>query len=410
MLAAVAAFAIRSGATGAHGRLVARQSDFRAFLQAVGAFRDDLLPRFQASPDFHHVGGRLAPRDHAHGDGFIRFQHVDKVAVVTVAQGRHGHQHGARDVAQFQAHVDELAGEQRHLVIRVAGLGAHGARLHVDLVVQRRQAALVQGMRARAVQRQRGQGRAAIQALLDGLHFILRHGELDVDGRELRHHHHAARVAGADQIADIDHLQARAAADRRHHLGVAEVQPGRAFGRAVRHDGAFQLLDQGGLRVDVLARDGILAQQGLIAFQGQARVFQLRFVALALARGLHQRHLELGRVDLRHHLARLDHAAFLEFQFLQNARHLRAHRHGGRGRHCAQRVEHHGQVGFHGRGHAHGGRRAATAPARATWPARTAWATHAGAALGAGARMGQVPGTAPQRSHHGQRDDRTDDF
>ena len=325
-----------------------------------------------------------------------------------MTQGRHGHQHGARDVAQFQTHVDELAGEQSHLVVRVAGLGAHGARLHVDLVVQRRQAALVQGMRARAVQRQRRQRRAAVQAFLDGLHLILRHGEFHVDGRELRHHHHAARVAGAHQVADVDHLQARAAADRRHHPGVAQVQPGRAFGGAVRHHRAFQLFDQCRLRVDVLARDGILAQQGLIALQGQARVFQLRFIALALARGLHQRHLELRRVDLRHHLARLDHAAFLEFELLQNARHLRAHRHGGRGRHRAQRIEHHGQVGLDGRGHAHGGRGAATAPAGATRPARTTRAT--GARLGAGAGVGQVPGTAPQRSHHGQRDDRADDF
>ena len=262
-------------------------------------------------------------------------------------------------------------------------------------------------MRARAVQRQRRQGRAGIQALLDGLHFILRHGKLHVDGRQLRHHHHAARVAGAHQIADIDHLQACAAADRRHHFCITQVQSGRAFCGAVRHDGAFQLFHQGGLRIDILARDGILAQQGLIALQRQARVFQLRFIALALARGLHQRHLELRRVDLRHHLARLDHAAFLEFQLLQNTRHLRAHRHGGGGRHRAQRIEHHGQVRFDGRGHAHGGRWTATAPARAAWPARAA---HAGAALDAGARVGQVPGTAPQRSHHGQRDDRADDF
>ena len=65
---------------------------------------------------------------------------------------------------------------------------------------------------------------------------------------------------------------------------------------------AFQLLDQRGLRVDFLPRDGILLPQRLVALQRDARGGQLCLVARALALRLHQRLLVGPRVDARQHL------------------------------------------------------------------------------------------------------------
>src|SRR5471032_1436487 len=169
-------------------------------------------------------------------------------------------------------------------------------------------------------------------ALLHFRHIVLRDGEFDVDRRQLGDGGQAVGVTGADQVTDIDGAQADAAADRRDDFGVAEVQARGAFGRDVGLDGAVQLLDQRGLRVDVLQRDRVLLEQGLIARQRQLGDVELRLVALALAGGLQQRHLELAWIDLHQHLAGLDHLALGEQDFLQYARYLRAHRRGGRRR------------------------------------------------------------------------------
>jgi hypothetical protein len=48
-------------------------------------------------------------------------------------------------------------------------------------------------------------------AALQFRHLVLRHGEFDVDRRELGDHRDAVGVAAADQVADIDRAQADAA-------------------------------------------------------------------------------------------------------------------------------------------------------------------------------------------------------
>jgi hypothetical protein len=103
--------------------------------------------------------------------------------------------------------------------------------------------------------------------LLQLADLVLRDGEDDVDGRDLGDQGDAVGVAVAHHIADVHGAQADAAAHGRDHAGVAEVEARRAFVGLVDDDRAFELLDQRGLGVDLLAGDGVLLQQGLEALQ-----------------------------------------------------------------------------------------------------------------------------------------------
>jgi hypothetical protein len=139
-------------------------------------------------------------------------------------------------------------------------------------------------------------------------------------------------------------------------------------------DRAFELLDQRSLGVDLLAGDRVLFEQGLEALQRDAGAVELRFVALALAAGLHQGHLKLARVYGGQQLAGLDHLAFLEQHLLKHARHLRPHPDGGLRRDGAQGFQDDGDAGFLGGGHADGGggRAAPEGAAGAAGPAGSA--------------------------------------
>ena len=75
------------------------------------------------------------------------------------------------------------------------------------------------------------------------------------------------------------------------------------FGGAVADHGAFELLDQRRLGVDVLARDRVLRQQRAVARQRHARGLELGLVAHPGALGLHQRLLVGPRVDAGQQLA-----------------------------------------------------------------------------------------------------------
>ena len=166
----------------------------------------------------------------------------------------------------------------------------------------------------------------------------------------------------------------------RHDAGIAQVQPCRALVGLGYHHGRLELLDQRGLRIDFLARDGVLLQQGTKALQRDARYFQLRLVAHALARGLLQRHLELAGIDDGQHFALAHHLAFLVEDLLQHAPDLGPHPHGGLRHDGAQRVDDDGDIDALGWGDADGRGRAPAAacsapPGRAPAPVRPPSAT-----------------------------------
>ena len=104
-----------------------------------------------------------------------------------------------------------------------------------------------------------GSGSPLASCGLDVGHAVLRHRELHVDRVHLRDHRDAGGRVGRHVVARVDRAQADAAGHRRGDAGVVEVELGGRLGGAVGDHGAFELLDQRGLRVDVLARDRVLA-------------------------------------------------------------------------------------------------------------------------------------------------------
>jgi hypothetical protein len=249
------------------------------------------------------------------------------------------------------------------------------------------------------------------QALLHLGHAVLRHGELDVDGRDLRDDRHAVGGAGRDVVARVDGPQADAPAHRRGDAAPGEVELGGVLVGAVDGHGAFELLDQRGLGVDVLPGDGVLPQQRLVALQRDARGGQLRLVALPRTRGLRQRVLERRGVDGGEHVALLHHLPLLEQHAREHARDLRLHDHVGQRGDGAQRLELHRNVGLLGRGDADRAGSGAAAPAaRATRTTRPCAAPRPRPRTGRGRlrALDQVPGTATQRHEQQQGQQATD--
>ena len=134
--------------------------------------------------------------------------------------------------------------------------------------------------------------------------------------------------------------------------------------RRVGLRGRLVLLDGGRLGVDVLAGDGVLGQQRLVALEQQLGVGQGGLVAGELGLGLLQRHLVGPLVDHRQKLAGLDHLAFGEGDLGEVACDPGGHRGGGQGRHRAQRLVLDRHVAIDRLDHAHRGLRATAAAAR----------------------------------------------
>ena len=133
-----------------------------------------------------------------------------------------------------------------------------------------------------------------MHALSDLRQVVLGHGEQHVDGRDLGHHHDAVGVAGGDIVAGVDLAQTHPARHGRGDPGIGEVQLLGADRRLVGLDRALNLAHQRALGVHLLAGDGVLRQQGLIALQVDAGVVELRLVARQRALGLQQLLLDRG--------------------------------------------------------------------------------------------------------------------
>ena len=91
----------------------------------------------------------------------------------------------------------------------------------------------------------------------------------------------------------------------------------------VRRDGAFELTDGRGLRIQILAGDGILRPQQLIARQRGLRVHQLRVVSRQLTLCLIELDLERTRIDFGQ-----ERALVHDLSFDENRRDRAARRHG----------------------------------------------------------------------------------
>ena len=102
---------------------------------------------------------------------------------------------------------------------------------------------------------------------------------------------------------------------------------------------ALVLRDQRHLRVERLARNGVLRGQALIAREVDLGALQQRLVAGQLAVGLRQRGFIGPRIDLGEQVALLDLVTFLEGDLLQVTADLASDRHRRQRRHGAERVQ-----------------------------------------------------------------------
>jgi hypothetical protein len=123
-----------------------------------------------------------------------------------------------------QAHVDELVGEQRLVLVLGTRLELQGAGGGVDLVVEAAQHAGGLQLAIATVPGFDRQAGAAAVAGEHGVQFGFRQGEGDVDRLGLGDHHQRGGVVGGDQVAQVQLAQAQTAVDRCADLGEFEVQ------------------------------------------------------------------------------------------------------------------------------------------------------------------------------------------
>ena len=241
----------------------------------------------------------------------------------------------------------------------------------------------------------------------------LGHGEHRVDGLDLGDGDDAVGIRRVDHIAPVGLAQAQPARNGRRDARVAQLQLGRIGLGLVGGHRALVLAHQRSLGIDLLAGNGILGLQLLVALQVQLGVLEQRLVALQRALDLVEAGLEAARIDLGQQLAGLDLVAFLEMQAQQLARHLGAHHGRGARVHGADGADQHAHVaplhhahghrlrlGTHGAGAARPTRPAGAAPAASRTPATRAGRT--GRGLLALRRRPLVPPPQPAPRHQGQ--------
>ena len=264
----------------------------------------------------------------------------DKGADAAALNGVRRHGQGVFEHIELELDIGELIGKQSPLFVVQDGLDLQGRGRHIDGVVGGEQAALGQDLALVPVVGHHGEGRVGAQFLLD-------QGHMGLGDRE--HHGHRlglgdgddpSRIRASHQRAQIDAFQAQTPLDRRRHFGVADIEFGRVNLGLVGLHGAFELLDQGLLGVELLLGDGVLGPQFFVALGIQLRVVKQSRVFVELAQGLGQSHVISPGVHLRQHFARLDHFALLKPNGLEFTVDLGANRgrvHGGQGSNGVER-------------------------------------------------------------------------
>ena len=182
-------------------------------------------------------------------------------------------------------------------------LQADRRRRRVDLVVDDLERARAERLRAVALQRLDDERRPAALRRRDARQVVLRQREEHRDRIELRDDDDARRVGGVHDVARVDLAHARDAVDGRLDARVVELQLRVLDLRLVALHGAAQLLDGRALVVDLLLRDELLRDDGLVALEVALRAAQLRRVARERRLGLVQLDVERPRIDLREQLA-----------------------------------------------------------------------------------------------------------
>ena len=171
-----------------------------------------------------------------------------------------------------------------------------------------------------------------------------REGEHRINRAHLADGDQTIGVRWVDHIAKISLAQAKAARDRRRHTGVADLQLGCIHLPLICRHRSLQLAHQRSLGINLLAGDGVLLEQVLVALQIQLGIFELGLIAGQRALHLHQCGVEAARVNLGQQLACFDFVTFLEIQLEQLARNLGPHHRRGSGIHGANRADEHPHI------------------------------------------------------------------
>ena len=130
----------------------------------------------------------------------------------------------------------------------------------VDLVIQGHERSGRQLFGIVAVIRIRRQMHARSELLRDFRKAVLGDGKQHGYRLKLGDRDDAGRVGGVDDVAGIHKAQAHDARNRGRNLGISQLQLGILDVGVILLDGAFVLRNQRGLRIQLLARNGILRQ------------------------------------------------------------------------------------------------------------------------------------------------------
>jgi len=161
----------------------------------------------------------------------------------------------------------------------------------------------------------------------------------------------------------VDQAQVDAAKLNVTYTKILAPLTGRIGLRLVDHERGFILTDQRDLRVVLLAGDGVLGDQLLVAFQVDLRILQQRLVLLLLADRLLERHVVRPRIDHGQEVALLDHLAFLELDLDELAGDLGLHVDGVERRDRSQGIENNRNIALGRGGDAYRNERSGIKPA-----------------------------------------------
>ena len=165
------------------------------------------------------------------------------------------------------------------------------------------------------------------ERVVDRRHVLLGRRENDRDRLQLDDRHYPRGVARVDDVAGIDQTEAglphQGRADRRvvFQLGLGVVDRG-----LIPLDLRGELIDHRLLRVELLARRGVLFLEESIALQVVLRVLQRRFVLGLLPERLIEGRLVGPRIDLGENITHLHHLALFEINLGDLAVDPAAHR------------------------------------------------------------------------------------
>ena len=259
--------------------------------------------------------------DRANRDPIVGADHKDELPLVVLLHGvRRDGQRGGDDRGR-KIDIDERAGPQLTVPVRRYSLELKGSGSRGCLIVDRQQRADIELFRTGLIIDRRLDWPAR-HCRLDRGNIVARQSKHDADWLHLRQNNDAGRVAGLDQVADVDLQEAGHAVEGRPQRCVVHLRLVAGDEPLVGLHGGRVLRDEKLLVGNLLQGDRILSAKLLIAFEIGLRLGMKGGVPGQLSLRLGQSSLVKTRVDFGQDVAFLDRLAFDEINLFEHARHL----------------------------------------------------------------------------------------